>query len=108
MKKYLLIVLACVSCMGVKPPRRPVAYIYPSIHTMAEIAHLKPIQARPEEVREALKRGGVYEDLMAAGLLDMELGIVLRGLAKHGYAEIDARKCKGRVKLVAVSRINTG
>ena len=109
--KWLLcvwMVLAWVSCVGVRPPKRPVAYIYPSVHTMAVISSLKPIQATMEDLRETLKRGEVYVDLMNAGLQEMDLDIVLRGLAKHGYAEIDARQCKGRVKLVAVYHGNDG
>ena len=110
MKTTLLfsIILLLASCQTIEYPNRPVAYIYPTIRTMDEIAQYSPLKATPADVREALEKADAYNALLIAGLQQSELEIVVRGLAKHGYAEIDARRCRGRVKLVAVYHDGNG
>ena len=75
---------------------------------MDDIARYSPLKATPAEIKEALEKADAYNALLIAGLQQSELEIVVRGLAKHGYAEIDARRCRGRVKLVAVYHDGNG
>lgn len=95
--------LAVVSCVGVKPPERPVAYMYPMLVKMSEIADCKPTIASPDNVKSLLAQAHLLEPLMAAGLRNVDLGILARGLAKHGYAEIDARRAACPVRWASIA-----
>lgn len=90
------------SCVGVKAPNRPLAYLYPSMRPMSALASMTPVESTLPELIALLEKDGLYADLKAAGLLEQELETVRRGLAKRGYAEIDARHTKCRVRIVAI------
>ena len=98
----LVLSLLLASCVGVKAPNRPLAYLYPTTRPMAELGSLTPVKTTQEAVIALLEKEGLYADLKRAGLEDMELETVLRGLAKRGFAEIDARHTKCRVKVVSI------
>ena len=107
----LLALLALLaSCAAVRPPERPVAYIYPTTRPMAALSEMTPVNASLEDIRALLDKLGVLRELVDAGLTDVELGIVCRGLAKHGYSEIDARRSrtKSRIRTVAVWHLPDG
>ena len=78
--------LALVSCSTVKPPQRPVAYIYPSLVPMSAIKTYSPMQLDEAKVKGLLDVSRTLTILEKAGLRQSELSILVRGLAKHGYA----------------------
>ena len=90
------------SCATVKPPQRPVAYIYPSLVPMSAIK-CTPTQLATEAIRELLKESRTLAILENAGLQTGEIAILSRGLAKHGYAELDARRSKSIISWVSIS-----
>lgn len=102
MPHILALFLLLTSCVGVKAPNRPLAYLYPSMRPMSALATMTPVQCTLPELIALLEKEGLYADLKAAGLLEQELETVRRGLAKRGYAEIDARHTKCRVRTVAI------
>jgi len=95
--------IALVSCTTVKPPQRPVAYIYPSLVPMSAIKAYRPVQLDEATVKSFLKESRTLAILEKAGLRQSELSILVRGLAKHGYAELDARRSKSEISWLTIS-----
>ncbi|MBQ7650806.1 MAG: hypothetical protein IJS15_07595 [Victivallales bacterium] len=95
--------LVLVSCATVKPPQRPVAYIYPSLVPMATIKTYRPMQLDEATVKRFLEESRTLATLEKAGLRQSELSILVRGLAKHGYAELDARRSKSEISWLTIS-----
>lgn len=105
--KYVLMFLSCLLLAGcctdaVLPPERPLAYVYPTLVPMNAIVDCVPVQLDVNAVRTVLDKSQILEELVETGLLESELEILARGLAKHGYAELDSRRCK-KAKLRWVS-----
>lgn len=95
--------LLLASCTSVKPPQRPVAYIYPSLVPMAAIKDCTQAQLAPDAIRKLLDESRTLTILENAGLLPTELATLSRGLAKHGYAELDARRSKSVISWLSIS-----
>ena len=55
-----------------------------------------------------LARAGVYDDLRAAGMLQDELQLLARGLARNGYAELDLRKTPLDMKWLSLTTRQDG
>ena len=104
----LSIALLLASCTNaVKPPTRPVAYIYPTLIPMAALSQFTPAQLDAASLRLLLDKARATDLLNKAGLQDSELAILSRGLAKHGYAELDARRSKSPILWLSISMHNT-
>ena len=95
--------LALVSCSTIKPPQRPVAYIYPSLVPMSAIKTYSPMQLDEAKVKGLLDVSRTLTILEKAGLRQSELSILVRGLAKHGYAELDARRSKSEISWLTIA-----
>jgi len=98
----VIFVVVLAGCVGVKPPERPVAYLVPSLVPYSVMARCVPHKTSSQEVRGLLEQAGVLDSLLKAGMRDMELGIVARGLTSKGYAEIDCRKTAARVRWISL------
>ncbi len=95
--------LLLASCESVKPPERPVAYIYPSLVPMAAIQSCTPKQLTAERIRSLLEESRSLAILESAGLQQGEIGILMRGIAKHGYAELDVRRSKCDISWLTIA-----
>ena len=90
----MLVGICVCGCCGVKPPKRLLAYMYPSLMPMSA---LKSYTKRPTEAHQArllLKNAGMEELLAAYGFLDSDYSVLARGLSARGYCEIDGRNCR--------------
>jgi hypothetical protein len=97
----LLFVFALAACHTVMPPTRPVAYLVPSLRSMADLEELRPQDISPAELAALLATMGCESLLRAAGMPDYELSTIARGLAQRGYAELDARRSAGPILWIA-------
>ena len=95
--------LLLASCATVQPPQRPVAYIYPSLVPMSAIQACRPTQLDEAAVRKLLEQSRTLSILESAGLQQSEISILVRGIAKHGYAELDARRSKSIISWLSIS-----
>ena len=95
--------LLLASCTTVQPPQRPVAYIYPSLVPMSDIQACRPTKLDEAAVRKLLEKSRTLSVLENAGLHQSEISILVRGIAKHGYAELDARRSKSKISWLTVS-----
>ncbi|NMA45814.1 MAG: hypothetical protein GX945_04560 [Lentisphaerae bacterium] len=100
--------LLLAACHTVEPPLRPVAYLFPSVRTMAELEGLKAQDIAVADLAALLDEAGCGPLLRQVGLLDHELGIVARGLADRGYAELDARRSAGPIPWVTFAGMSDG
>ena len=96
------VLVALCGCYRVKPPSRPVAYLYPTVMPMSALESCTARPATPQEVRAILEEATLLPLLEKAGLLPGDLEIMARGLAKRGYAELDARRAPGNLNWVAI------
>ncbi len=111
MKKPLALLLTALllcGCPTVKPPQRPVAYMYPTVMPMSALEACQPKPFSPQEVRGLLEKAAVLPLLEAEGLLSGDVEIMARGLTKRGYAELDARRTSGNLQWVAVMSLEQG
>ena len=81
-------------CAGYQPPRRPVAYMVPTMVSGTRLRGLPRQDVAEAELEEALRAKGVWEELLRLGMTPSELRIVRRGLKNYGYAELDAHRCE--------------
>ena len=100
--------LILCSCHSVKPPQRPVAYLYPTVMAMSELEDCKARATTPQLARELLEKASVLSLLNAEGMLPGDLEIMARGLTKRGYAELDARRTDGNLQWVAILALDHG
>ena len=111
MKKSLVLLLTALflcGCPTVKPPQRPVAYMYPTVMPMSALEACQPKTVSAQDVRALLAKASVLPLLEAEGLLAGDVDIVVRGLTKRGYAELDARRTSGNLQWVAVMSLEQG
>ena len=111
MKKPLALLLTALflcGCPTVKPPQRPVAYMYPTVMPMSALEACQPKTVSAQDVRALLAKASVLPLLEAEGLLAGDVDIVVRGLTKRGYAELDARRTSGNLQWVAVMSLEQG
>ncbi len=90
----LALLLGLVSCRHGYRPERPVTSMYPTIFPASQLDSFVSRRLSLEELQAILDKSGVSGELAAAGFLDTDRAIILRGLEKHGYAEIDCRRCR--------------
>lgn len=105
-KTIPVLAIACIvvtSCTSLTPPRRPVAYLYPTLVSMSEISTFNARPTTVENVKLFLKRAAVMDILTLAGLRDLDIDILARGLSTRGYAEIDSRNSKCLVRWVSIA-----
>ena len=102
----LLVLLA--ACRTVEPPQRPVAYLFPSVRTMAEVQGLQAHDIVVADLVALLDEVGCGPLLRQAGMPDYELGTVARGLANRGYAELDARRSPGPILWLSFAGMGDG
>ena len=100
---YIIMALLLASCATVQPPQRPVAYIYPSLVPMSAIQACRPTKHDEAAVRKLLEKSRTLLILENAGLQQSEISILVRGIAKHGYAELDARRSKSIISWLTIS-----
>lgn len=116
MKKLLLLVFASLatltlcltSCNTYTPPERPVAYVFPTVRDMESLDQVTERRATVEDVKSWLERAGIYPELQASGLRDEECHLLVRGLARGGYAELDMRKVELPLKWLSISSLADG
>ncbi len=91
----ILLALLLASCATVKPPTRPVAYLFPTVTTMGDVqSTLKARPCTPEQITRVLDIVDEKHLFRSAGLLDADIAILARGISTRGYAELDARRTK--------------
>jgi len=93
--KYTFVILLAVvlaGCHSFTPPERPVAYIFPTVQDWSALQNLQAREIKSDVLKEALKKAGLLDELMAAGMLECDFDILVRGIRRHGYSELDARK----------------
>ena len=78
-----------------KPPTRPVAYLFPTVTTMGDVQnYLKARPCTPEQIARVIDIVDEQRCFRTAGLLDADIAILARGLSTRGYAELDARRTR--------------
>ena len=95
MKKLALTLgfLLLVGCESVQtPPKRPVAYMFPTVRTVQSTQSLTPQHCTKDRLIWALNTAGVGPALQRSGMLDMDYDVIVRGLSQRGFAEVDARR----------------
>ena len=95
-----LLLAGCVS-KEYLPPNRPLAGMYPSVLPPSELGRFHNVQTDEAELESHLRELGLWEPLVSAGLLQTELRVVARSLARRGYGELDARRCNSGIRWVA-------
>ena len=90
----LALSLSLCACHPARP-ERPVTSMYPTVIPADNLDSLVARTLSQNDLQAILDEAGLTGDLSAAGFLDTDRAIILRGLGKHGYAEIDGRRCKG-------------
>lgn len=99
----ILINTLFIGCSSVQPPKRPVAYITPSVVPLSTMRDMKPVKADVQFVSALLEKSNLMPLLTEAGMRKLELSIVARGLSERGYAEIDCRKTNSILRWVSFS-----
>lgn len=102
----LLLLLS--GCSSVEPPERPVAYVFPTVRSLDSLNGARERQVGTAQIAGWLARAGVYDDLRAAGMLQDELQLLARGLARNGYAELDLRKTPLDMKWLSLTTRQDG
>ena len=95
------ILLIAAGCTSVEPPKRPVAYVFPTIRTFESLEKLKPQKISTAKLRSWLELIGNEKELTQGGLLEEDLELVSLGLERSGYAELDARKTALSMRWIA-------
>ncbi len=111
MKKPIALLLTAVllcGCPTVKPPQRPVAYMVPTVMPMSALEACQPRTVTAQDVRGFLEKAKVLSLLEAEGLLVGDVDIMVRGLTKRGYVELDSRRTSGNLQWVAVLSLEQG
>lgn len=104
----IVLLLLFAGCRTVEPPRRPVAYLFPSVRTMAEVQGMQRYGISLGELTAVLDQIGCGPLLRQAGLLDGELATIVRGLAHRGYSELDARRSPGTIQWLSFGGLPGG
>jgi len=89
----LLTALLCCSCRTTSLPKRAVASMFPTVISASQLEQFAPVAATQEDLDSWLDALRVRQDLGQAGLTAADREVILRGLGRRGYAEIDARNC---------------
>jgi|GEM_PF-2554844 len=76
----------------VKPLTVPIANLYPTLSPSGVLATTQPLTLAEAEVSALLAHLGALGPLRAHGMGPGEMPLVIRALARRGYAELDARR----------------
>lgn len=88
-----MIILVCAGCETMQaPPKRPVAYMFPTVRTIQSMQGLTPQHCTRDRLDWALSVSGVGMALRKSGMLEMDYDVIVRGLCQRGFAEVDARR----------------
>ncbi len=90
----LAVLFSLFGCSLVKPPERPLAYMYPSLMPMSAISIYDGRAVTTQQVMKLLEQAGVSGFLNDWGFLQEDYSVLARGLRSRGYAEIDCRRCR--------------
>lgn len=90
----------CRTTVG--PPTHPVANLYPTVYSSAVLADTRGGVLTISSLTSLLKDVGLLDPLRQAGLRQIDVQTMVRGLAHRGYAEIDARRCNIDIRWVVV------
>jgi hypothetical protein len=100
------VVLSVVGCRTpVKPLTVPVANLYPTLNPSSILAGARSVKVAEGDLSALLAHLGALGPLKAHGMGPGEMPLVLRGLERHGYAEIDARRTPCPVRWVVLRGI---
>lgn len=94
------VLFAAVSLLGLlagcrtpfQPPTVPIANLYPTLNPGSILDRSQPLSVTERELTALLAHLGLLGPLRAYGLGAGEMPLVVRGLERHGYAELDARR----------------
>ena len=75
---------------------------------MSALEACQPKALSAQDVRELLAKAKVLPLLEEEGLLAGDIDIVVRGISKRGYAELDSRRTSGNLQWVAVMSLEQG
>ena len=90
---FIVSLVLLVGCETVQtPPKRPVAYMFPTVRTVQSTQSLTPQHCTKDRLIWALNTAGVGPALQRSGMLDMDYDVIVRGLSQRGFAEVDARR----------------
>ncbi len=85
-----------------QPPTVPIANLYPTLHPSSVLDSSCPLSLAEPELTALLAHLGLLGPLRAQGMGSAEVPLVVRGLQRHGYAELDARRSACPVHWVVV------
>jgi len=88
----LLLLTGCCD-LRYTPPQRPTAGMFPTLLPASELRRFTPVQIDVNELEAHLRELSFWEPLKASHLEQTELSLVVRSLARRGYAELDSRRC---------------
>jgi len=86
----------------VTPLTVPVANLYPTLNPSAVLDECRPVNLTSAELTAVLAHLGLLGPLKTYGMGPGELPVVRRGLERHGYAELDARRTVCPVRWVVL------
>ena len=95
-------------CTSFEPPERPVAYVFPTIRDMSSLDDVEERDVTEAQVRDWMARAAVYDELRASGMTDADWQLLVRGLRRGGYAELDVRKAALAFRWITVSCLKKG
>jgi len=84
-------------CLSV-PSRPPYIGMFPSLHAAGTLNEVKPYKIDATRVQELLRTAGIDVSLGEFRLKEDDFRLLARGLSRHGYAEIDARRSASQVR----------
>lgn len=90
-----------------EPPTVPIANLYPTLHPGSILDRSCPLSLADGEVAALLARLGLLGPLQTHGMGAGEIALVRRGLERHGYAELDARRSACPVHWVVLRGLAT-
>ena len=102
----MLFILA--GCTTVEPPQRPVAYVFPTIRDMSSLDDVIERDVTVQDIHGWLARAGIYDELRAGGITDDDWQLLVRGLRRGGYAELDLRKTRVDFRWITLSCLKSG
>jgi hypothetical protein len=82
------------------PPAVPVANLYPTLCSSTVLGEARPVALTETDLSALLAHLGALGPLRSHGMAAGELPLARRGLARHGYAELDARRTACPVRWV--------
>mgnify|MGYP000894287247 CR=1 FL=1 len=101
---FLLILLFCLySCQTYLPPNYPLAGLFPTVDISQRLEDMQSCQVSEEFLKACLDDMALWQILQDAGTNYNALSLLKRGLAERGYAELDARRVKTKIKWITFS-----